>query len=316
MLRCNLRKFFLSHLALRLPLRTKWCFGFCHRQCFALCVRCLCRPYRPCRAHRNTCIRICVCACVCMYTYLQVWAPSLLVCVYIFTYMHTEFASVGIFFHVYKLSLHVLVYKSTYIHIETTCAWVYIYIYVHQVYRCVYTEFTCMCAYIYIHVRQIHMRVYIFTSIHISMKRHRVSCKYRHTCLCSYLVYGCVLCVCRCIHVYMYTRKTPWVHTDTLHWVRIGIHTYVSVFVCVCVFIHMYTCIYDKTSCVIRSYMCVCIYLHIHMWVYTCFNLCMCVYIYLHICAPSLHVYVYIFTYMVAESTCVRVYDYMYAHRV
>ena len=202
-----------------------------------------------------------------MYTYLQVWAPSLLVCVYIFTYMHTEFASVGIFFHVYKLSLHV--------HMETTCVWVYIYIYVHQVYRCVYTEFTCMCAYIYIHVRQIHMRVYIFTSIHISMKRHRVLCKYRHTCLCSYLVYWCVLCVCRCIHIYMYTRKTPWVHTDTLHWVRIGIHTYVSVFVCVCVFIHMYTCIYDKTSCVIRSYMCVCIY-----W---------------HICTPTSHLGAYMF---------------------
>ena len=147
------------------------------------------------------------------------------------------------------------------------------------------------------------------------------ACKYRHTCLCSYLVYGCVLCVCRCIHIYMYTRKTPWVHTDTLHWVRIGIHTYVSVFVRVCVFIHMYTCIYDKTSCahtnlhvcvyilaymqadftcgylhvliyacvciyiyiyVRRVYMCMCTYLHIGRRVYLCSCIC------LHICTPSL----------------------------
>jgi hypothetical protein len=118
----------------------------------------------------------------------------------------------------------------------------------------------------------------------------------------------------------MYTRKTPWVHTDTLHWVRIGIHTYVSVFVRVCVFIHMYTCIYDKTSCA-HTNLHVCVYIlaymhadftcgYIHVLIYACVciyiyiyvrrvYMCMCTY--LHIWSPSLLVFVYMFTYMHTE---------------
>jgi len=150
--------------------------------------------------------------------------------VYVFTYMGAEFTCVRVYFYIYanrvctcryiclhvcRLSLHVLVYISTYIHTETTCVWVYIYIYVHQVHRCVYAEFTCMRVYIYIHVRQIHMRVYMCTSIHICMTRHRVCiqdvCIQIQTYMSVFV--SCLqvrlICLCKCIHIYIYARKTP-----------------------------------------------------------------------------------------------------------
>ena len=75
------------------------------------------------------------------YTYLHVWSPSLLVVVYRFTYMPTEFTS-GMF---------VCVYIFEYMHTEITCVCiclhictlrlrvcVYIYIYAHRDYAWVY----------------------------------------------------------------------------------------------------------------------------------------------------------------------------------
>jgi len=126
----------------------------------------------------------------------------------------------------------------------------------------------------------------------------------------------CFKCVCRYIHIYRYTRKTIWTHTDTLYAHR---NTWIRIWVCTCVF--MYTYIYDKDTVCAYKFTHVCVYAciyerRLYMWVHTFLNVYMSVYTYLHICAPGLHVSVYIFTCMVAESTRVRVYVYIYAHRV
>jgi len=110
--------------------------------------------------------------------------------------------------------------------------------------------------------------VYVCTSIHICMKRHRVCmqsvCIQIHTCLCLYLLYRCVLYVC--VGIYIYTCICERHHKCIqIHCVRIGIHAYVSVFVRVGVCIHMYTYIYDKTPCVHTNlHMCVYILAYMH----------------------------------------------------
>jgi len=191
---------------------------------------------------------------MCTYTYLHVWSPSLLVWVYIITYMHTEFESVGICLQICKLILLVFVYISTYIHTETTCVWVYIYIYVHHVHRCVYAEFTCMCACIYKHVRQIHMCVCIY--LHICTRTYKCmhTCLFLYMCVWVYIcmhicmwkdtvgAYRCSVCICKYMYTYlglyvcvyvctsfpsMY-EKTPCVHAECVH-TNTGIH------VCVCI---------------------------------------------------------------------------------
>jgi len=136
------------------------------------------------------------------------------------------------------------------------------------------------------------------------MKRHRVCiqdvCIQIQACLFLYLDYRCVLYVC--VGVYIYTgiheRQHGYIQ---IHCVRIGIYTYVSVFVRVCVCIRMHIYIYDKTLC-IRNYMC----LHIctptsqvGAYMFKFMYVCM----YLHICTLSLHAYV-----------CVHIY--MYGHQV
>ena len=79
--------------------------------------------------------------------------------------------------------------------------------------------------------------------------------KYRHTCLCLYLVYGCVLNVSVDIYIYKCTRERHHRYI-LIHCVRTGIHAYVSVFVPVCVCIHIY--MYGR-----RVYICACICLRI-----------------------------------------------------
>ena len=72
------------------------------------------------------------------YAYLHVWSPSLLVVVYRFTYMPTEFAS-GIFvcvyiLHICTLRLRVCVYVYIYAHRDYVCVYIFTYM---------YTEITC-----------------------------------------------------------------------------------------------------------------------------------------------------------------------------
>jgi len=134
---------------------------------------------------------------MCICTYLHVWSLSLLVCVYIITYMHTEFASVGRCLHICKLSLHVFVYISTYIHTETTCVCGCIVAYMYTKFTGACTPSSCMCAYIYIHVRQIHMWVCI--CLHICTRAY----KCMHRCLFLY-AYMSVLCMCVWVYICMH----------------------------------------------------------------------------------------------------------------
>ena len=83
--------------------------------------------------------------------------------------------------------------------------------------------------------------VYVFTCMHA-----------KYTCV---WVYRCVLYMC--VGVYIYTCTHERHHgCIQIHCVRIGIHAYVSVFVRVCVCIHIY--MYGR-----RVYLCACKFLHI-----------------------------------------------------
>ena len=226
-----------------------------------------------------------------VYTYLHICVPSSHVSVYIFTCMVAEFTRVRVYvyifahrvckwymcLHICKLRLHVFVYISTHIHTESTCLRVYIYIFI----LCTYS----VCAY-----------------------------KYRHTCLCLYLVYGCVLNVCVGIYICIGIHERPHGRIQ-IHCMRIGIHGYVSGSVHVCSCIHIY--IREDTVCAYEfTHVCgyACIYeRRLYMWVHTFLNVYMSVNTCLHICAPSSHVSVYIFTCMVAELL-VFVYMFTYMH--
>jgi len=158
--------------------------------------------------------------CLCIYLHIYTW--KLHVCGYIFTYMYTKLTGV------FMPSLHVCVHIFTYMYAQSTfeCTCVHLYIYVWK-------DTMCACK----------MCVY----------------KYRHTCLCLYLVYGCVLYVCIGIYICIGMHERPHGRIQ-IHCVRIGIHLYVSVFVRVGVCIHMYRYIYEKTPCT---------HTNLHMRVYT-----------------------------------------------
>ena len=53
------------------------------------------------------------------------------------------------------------------------------------------------------------------------------------------------------------------------------VHIYIHIYTCVCEYICIYTYIY---VCV-----CVCVYIYIYIYIYTCMCVCVCIYIYTHI---------------------------------
>ena len=128
--------------------------------------------------------------CVCVHIYMHGRRVYLCACIS-FTYMHTEFESVGRCLHICTLSLHVLVYISTYIHTETTCVWVYIYIYVHQVYRCVYAD-VCVRIFTYMYAKSTCVCIYL----NICTRAY----KCMHTCL---FWYDTCLFLYMCVWVYI-----------------------------------------------------------------------------------------------------------------
>jgi len=83
-------------------------------------------------------------------------------------------------------------------------------------------------------------------------------------CVCILLTFFYLLYVCVGIYTYKCINER---HHGCLqiHFLRTGIHAYVSVFVWVCVCIHMYTYIYEKTPCVYTNlHMCVYILAYMH----------------------------------------------------
>jgi len=215
---------------------------------------------------------------MCLCIYLLIYTQKLHVCGYIFTYVYTKFTGVCtpstcvcayIYIHVRQIHMSVCIYlhicARAYRCMHTClfwydtclflymCVWVYICMWKDTVsaYRCSVCISKYLCTYLGLYVC-----VYVCTSIYMCMKRHRVcmqSVAYATLCMhtrCLFIIQAymsvfasclqvCFICVCRYIHIYMYARKTPWAHTDTLCADR---NTCIRICVCVCVYV--YTCIY------------------------------------------------------------------------
>jgi len=182
------------------------------------------------------------------------------VCGYIFIYVHqvyrcvyAEFTCVCAYIYIHVRQIHVSV--CIYLHICTRackckhtclclymCVWVYICcIYVCERTLWVHTDAVCAYANICIHIwvcTCAYMCVHLY--ICICMKRHRVCVQDVCIQIQAYMsvfvscLRVCFKCVCRYIHIYVYARKTPWTHTDTLCAHR---NTYIRICVCACVFI-------------------------------------------------------------------------------
>jgi len=100
-------------------------------------------------------------------------------------------------------------------------------------YRC------SVCIYKYMYTcLGLYVCVYVYTSIHICMKRHRVCIQSVCIQIQAYMsvfvscLQVCFIGVCRYIHLYMHARKTPRAYTDTLCAHR---NTCIRMCVCVCV---------------------------------------------------------------------------------
>ena len=65
------------------------------------------------------------------------------------------------------------------------------------------------------------------------------------------------------------------------------IHTYIYIYVCLCMFVYMYVCMY----------VCVCAYMYASIFMYVCMYVFMCVFICMHACM-CMYAYIYV---------CVRV---------
>jgi len=201
---------------------------------------------------------------MCLCIYLHIYTRKLNICGCIFTYMYTKFTD-GC-----TPSLHVCVYVLTYMYAKSTCVCAYIYMYIHvrinaciyicvctcvygYIYVCIYVcertlwvHIDAMCVYQYMYTYLgLYVCVYVCMSIHICMKRRRVCIQsvciqiqaYMSvflSCLHVFFVYVCVgMYIYACIH----EKHHGCIE---IHCVRIGIHAYVSVFVRVCMYTHVY----------------------------------------------------------------------------
>ena len=175
---------------------------------------------------------------MCMCTYLHIWSPSLLVFVYIFTYMHTEFVS-GIYVYICANWVYMCLYIYQHIYTRKLHVWGFIFTYIYTKFTDVFTPSLHVCVYVLTYMcvcRCVHLYIYVWKDTVCP----RAVCvyKYNYTCLCLYLVYGCVLNVCVDIHVYIYAHRGCGC-MYTIYMYCIG--------VCTCVRIH------TEFSCVIFS---------------------------------------------------------------
>jgi len=142
-------------------------------------------------------------------------------------------------------------------------------------YKCAKSQ--CGCGFV-----RVCVYVYIYTYMYEKTPCVHAECAHTNTYM-SVLV-SCLqmsfICVCRYIHIYMKTWKTPWVDSDTLR-----AHRYTCTRICVCAWVCMYTHVYiyilKETVCSYEfTYVCVytCIYVRrLHMWVRKYLNVCMSV---------------------------------------
>jgi len=209
---------------------------------------------------------------MCGGIYLHICTPSLQmcvrwvhVCVRIFTYMYAKSTWVCTCICIYA---HVRI--NTCIHVcfdMYTCLFLYMCV---REYICMWKDTVgayrcsvCISKYVFTYLG-LYVCVYVCTSIHICMKRHRVCMQSVCIQIQAYMsvFVSCLpvwfVCVCRYIHIYMYVRKTPWAHTDTLCAHRNTCIIRICVCACVCMYTHVYIYIWKDTVCAYEfTYVCV-----------------------------------------------------------
>ena len=140
--------------------------------------------------------------------------------------------------------------------------------------HCGCIQMHCVHMQIYVYISGfvgVRICVYIYTYMYEKTLCVQARCVHTntgiHVCVC--ILYSCVLNVCVGIYIYIGIHNRPHGRIQ-IHCVRIGIHTYVSVFVHVCSCIHMYTYIYEKTPCVHTNLRkCVCMFTYMNA-AFTC----------------------------------------------
>jgi len=91
----------------------------------------------------------------------------------------------------------------------------------------------------------LYVCVYVYTSIQTCMKRHRVYIQSVCIQIQAYMsvfvscLQVCFICVCVGIYIYICIHERHH-GCIQIHCVRIGIHAYVCLFVCVCMYTHVY----------------------------------------------------------------------------
>jgi len=76
------------------------------------------------------------CGCKCLYVFTYIHTEFTHVCVYILTFIHTGFTCVCVYIFLYVHRVRMCVYVFTYR--DTSCVWVY-------TSTCIHIEFTCVC---------------------------------------------------------------------------------------------------------------------------------------------------------------------------
>jgi len=162
----------------------------------------VCMYWHTCAPHPHVCVCMYLCLCTraykCMYTCL-----CLYMCVWVY------------------ICIHMCMWKDTWVHTDAMC--VHANIHIHG--------WVCMCV-----CRCVHLYIYVWKDT--VCPRTVCANKYRHTCLCLYLVYGCVLNVCVDIDFYVYTHRGC-----------VCMYTIYMYCICVCTCVRIHT----EFSCVIFS---------------------------------------------------------------
>jgi len=236
-----------------------------------------------------------------VYTYLHIGTPNPHVCVYMFTYMHTEFTCVCMYLRICRPSLHVYVCILHIYHGFYMCVCRCLYVYAHGVYMCMYVctcmhaEFVCVCVYVYMFVHGVDMCVYLPQNAN----RPLSSCEgeENRSCL-RWMVTECWLGLFNGLRYHQYAMGGGWgvdgnftCGCADLHIRARSLHVCVCMFTCMdrglpCVWVFVYveclcTCMYTYNTCV-----CTHVYLYAHME-----------YMSVYACVHILYVCVYIFTY-------------------
>ena len=195
-----------------------------------------------------------------MCTYLHVWSTSLLVCVYIITYMHTEFETVDRCFHIGRLSLHVFVYISTY-NGNYMCVGIYLQICTPSLQMCVRRVHVCVRIFTYMCAKSTWVCTYICIYAHV-----RINASI-HVCVCILFTGVIYMCLWVCTYIYVCTRGPMGAYRYT-----VCASEYMHKYLCLCVCVYVYACIH--------------IYMKRHR---VCIRIYMCAYI-RHICTSTSHV--------------------------